>query len=91
MSSDMILENHSGHCVKVDTDRKQAVADDDLTPEMRDALKAVANNVHRLNAALRQAVEAGATVELRRRARVHSGDGCWADQMTPLVLPKATH
>jgi hypothetical protein len=34
-------------------------------------------------------VEAGATIELRRRGRVHSGDGCWADQMAPLVLPKA--
>jgi hypothetical protein len=33
-------------------------------------------------------VDAGATIELRRRSRVHSGDGCWADQMAPLVLPK---
>jgi hypothetical protein len=88
MSYETISNTHSGHCTTVDTDHKPATADDELTPEMRDALKAVAHTVHRLNAALRHAVEAGATIELRRRARVHSGDGCWADQMSPLVLPK---
>jgi hypothetical protein len=88
MSHEAISNTHSGHCATVDTDRKPAIADDELTPEMRDALKAVAHTVHRLNTALRHAVEVGATVELRRRARVHSGDGCWADQMSPLILPK---
>ena len=88
MSTEAMSHTHSGHCVAVDADRKPAVADEDLTPEQRDALKAVAHTVHRLNTALRHAVEVGATVELRRRARVHSGDGCWADQMSPLILPK---
>jgi hypothetical protein len=91
MSTEAMSHTHSGHCVAVDTDRKPAIEDRDLTPALRDALRTVAHSVHRLNAALRQAVEAGATVELRRRARVHSGDGCWADQMTPLVLPKPRH
>ena len=88
MSHQAMSHSHSGHCVAVDSEKEPAVANEDLTPELRDALKTVAHSVHRLNAALRQAVEAGATVELRRRARVHSGDGCWADQMAPLVLPK---
>ena len=91
MSQETMSHSHFGHCVAVDAAKTPAVADDDLTPEQRDALKAVAHTVHRLNTALRHAVEVGATVELRRRARVHSGDGCWADQMTPLIVPKPSH
>jgi hypothetical protein len=88
MSSDMILENHSGHCVTIAAG-EPAMMDDALTPELRDALQSVEQSIEDLNFALRNAMEAGATVEVRRRARVHSGDGCWADQMAPLVLPKA--
>ena len=62
-----------------------------LTEELRDALQSVEDSIEELNAALRQAVDAGATIELRRRGRVHSGDGCWADQMSTLVLPKSEH
>jgi hypothetical protein len=88
MSGNLISASHSGHCVSIEAGEAPSIDSGDLTPELRDALKAVAHTVHRLNAALRHAVEAGATVELRRRARVHSGDGCWADQMSPLILPK---
>jgi hypothetical protein len=91
MSSDMILENHSGHCIGVTGGEPVALEDDALTPELRDALLGVEQSIEELNAALRIAMEAGATIEMRRRARLHSGDGCWADQMAPLVLPKARH
>ena len=63
--------------------------DGQMTPQLRTALETVEQSVDELNAALRQAVEAGATVELCRRARVHSGDGCWADQMAPVVVAKS--
>jgi hypothetical protein len=76
----------NGHCIAVDTGHVPAVANDDLTPELREALESVEQTIEDLNAALRKAVEAGATVELRRRGRVHSVHGCWADQLSPLVL-----
>jgi hypothetical protein len=56
-----------------------------LTPELREALKSVEASVARMNEAVQRAMEAGVIIELRRRHRVHSGDGRWADQMAPLV------
>lgn len=56
-----------------------------LTLELRSALRAVEKSVALMNEALRHAMEAGVTVELRRRHRLHSGDGNWSDQMAPLV------
>ena len=91
MSSDMILENHSGHCVGVTAGEPVALEDETLSPELRHALQSVEQSIEDLNIALRTAMEAGATIEMRRRARLHSGDGCWADQMAPLVLPKSRH
>jgi len=61
---------------------------EDLTPALRSALRLVEQTVEQMNHALQLAAEAGATIEVRRRNRVHSGDGSWADQMAPLVLPK---
>ncbi|MBU6299744.1 MAG: hypothetical protein KGJ79_05030 [Alphaproteobacteria bacterium] len=60
-----------------------------LSPELRGALKIVERSIEHLNEALQRATQAGATIELRRRARVHAGDGCWADQMAPLILSKS--
>jgi hypothetical protein len=56
-----------------------------LTPQLREALAAVEASVAQMNATVQRAMEAGVTIELRRRHRVHSGDGRWADQMAPLV------
>jgi hypothetical protein len=86
--SEMISETHTGNCIPV-TAGEPSLDGVELSTSLRDALQSVEDSIEELNAALRQAVEAGATVELRRRGRVHSGDGCWADQMAPLVLPKA--
>lgn len=49
------------------------------------AIRRVADQMHRLNHAIAQAVEAGATVELLRCSRYHSGSGQWGDQMQPIV------
>jgi hypothetical protein len=56
-----------------------------LTPKLKEALKSVEASVAQMNEAVRRAMEAGVIIELRRRHRVHSGNGCWADQMAPLV------
>ena len=86
--SEMISATHSGNCIPVTAGELDSLDGVHLSETLRDALQTVEDSIEELNAALRQAVEAGATVELRRRGRVHSGDGCWADQMAPLVLPK---
>ena len=87
--SEIISETHTGNCIPVTAGELDSLDGVQLSGALRDALQSVEDSIDELNAALRQAVEAGATVELRRRGRVHSGDGCWADQMAPLVLPKA--
>ena len=87
--SEMIPATHTSNCIPVTAGDVSSLDGVALSAELRDALQSVEDSIEELNAALRQAVDAGATIELRRRGRVHSGDGCWADQMAPLVLPKA--
>ncbi len=71
------------------TDNYVTSDNESLTPELRDALKMVERSIEHMNETLRQAAEAGAVIEIRRAARAHAGDGCWADQMAPLILPKS--
>ena len=87
--SDMISATHNGNCIPVIAGDDSSLDSLRLTEELRGALQIVEDSIEELNAALRHAVDAGATIELRRRSRVHSGDGCWADQMATLVLPKS--
>ena len=49
------------------------------------AIRQIADTLHRLNAAVSRAVEAGATVEFVRRSRHHDGTGHWGDLMMPKV------
>ena len=49
------------------------------------AIRRLADQMHRLNHAIIQAVEAGVSVELMRCSRYHSGSGLWGDQMQPIV------
>jgi hypothetical protein len=49
------------------------------------AIRRVADDMHRLNNAIVQLVEAGATVELMRCSRHHDRKGNWGDQLQPLV------
>jgi hypothetical protein len=54
-------------------------------PALESAIRQVADRMHRLNNAIVQAVEAGATIELVRCSRYHDGKGRWGDQMQPVV------
>jgi hypothetical protein len=89
--SQMISATHNGTCIPLTAGDEASLDSLKVTEELRGALQSVEDSIEDLNAALRQAVEAGATIELRRRGRVHSGDGCWVDQMATLVLPKSEH
>jgi hypothetical protein len=54
------------------------------TAEQR-AVDRVAEASHRLNEAVRRAIEAGYSVELVRTSRHHDGAGNWGDQIVPTV------
>jgi hypothetical protein len=86
---EMMPESASATCIPVTAGEEVSLDGVELSAKLRGVLESLENSIEELNAALREAMEAGATIELRRRGRVHSGDGCWADQMAPLVLPKA--
>jgi len=49
----------------------------------------LANELHRLNQAVMNAVETGVSVELVRSARHHGGNGNWGDLLIPVVVAKA--
>lgn len=50
------------------------------------AIRQLANNLHRLNRSVVEAVEAGISIELIRTARHHAGDGNWGDLMVPVIV-----
>ena len=54
------------------------------TAEQR-AVDRVAEASHRLDEAVRRAIEAGYSVELVRTSRHHDGSGNWGDQIVPTV------
>lgn len=49
------------------------------------AVVRVAEATHRLNEAVRRAIEAGYSVELVRTSRHHDGAGNWGDQIVPTL------
>ena len=53
------------------------------------AIRQMANNLHRLNASVVKAVEAGLTVEFIRASRYHNASGNWGDQLTPIIKQKS--
>ena len=56
----------------------------DVSDQQR-AVDRVAEASHRLNEAVRRAIEAGYSVELVRTSRHHDGAGNWGDQIVPTV------
>ncbi|OQP84388.1 hypothetical protein BTR14_19675 [Rhizobium rhizosphaerae] len=60
-----------------------------MSNDQQSAIRALANDLHRLNHSVMRAVEAGVSVELVRSARHHGGDGQWGDLMIPVILTRA--
>ncbi len=56
-----------------------------LPTDLEGIIEALSHDVARMNETIRKAMAAGAIVEIKRTDRVHSGDGRWADQMSPVV------
>ena len=57
-----------------------------MSTDQQAAIRILANDLHRLNQAVMQAVEAGVSVELVRSARHHGGDGNWGDLLIPVIV-----
>ncbi|PCH46572.1 MAG: hypothetical protein COC23_03835 [Hyphomicrobiales bacterium] len=57
-----------------------------VNAEQEQAVRTLANDLHRLNHAVMKAVESGVSVELVRSARHHGGDGNWGDLMVPVIV-----
>jgi hypothetical protein len=57
-----------------------------LTDAQMDRIEAVSQQIEFLNAAIREAVNAGLSVELQRAERHHCGGGCWGDLMKPVIV-----
>jgi hypothetical protein len=57
-----------------------------MNEQQQAAIRMLANQLHRLNAAVAEAVNAGLSVELQRASRHHHQDGYWGDLMTPIIV-----
>jgi len=67
--------------------KDRAVAQsEEMTEAQKLAINRLANDLHRLNNAVINAVEAGISVELQRGARHHTENGFWGDLMIPIVV-----
>ncbi len=63
-------------------------ANDPQAPNNSDheaAIRQIANNLHRLNEAVMNAVNAGISVELMRASRYHNEEGAWGDMLVPII------
>lgn len=61
----------------------------EMSEEQQAVLDKIAHQIEKLNASMRQAVDAGMTIELRRLSRHHQEDGFWGDIIAPTVMKTA--
>jgi hypothetical protein len=69
---------------------EEITTEDQSDTVVNGAIRRVANDLHRLNQSIVQAVEAGVTIELLRCSRYHCGSGTWGDQMVPVIKVEQT-
>jgi hypothetical protein len=66
-------------------ERAEALAST-MTDDQQAAIRALGNELHRLNQAVMRCVETGLSVELQRTARHHAEGGYWGDLLAPVVV-----
>ncbi|MBN9034905.1 MAG: hypothetical protein J0H53_02445 [Rhizobiales bacterium] len=59
-----------------------------MNTDQQQAIRMLANDLHRLNQSVMKAVESGISVELVRTARHHGGDGNWGDLLVPVIVSR---
>ncbi len=57
-----------------------------MSADQQAVIRMLANELHRLNQTVMNAVEAGVSVELVRSARHHGGNGNWGDLLIPVIV-----
>lgn len=57
-----------------------------LGEEQQAAIRALGEDLHRLNRTMARCVEAGLSVELQRSARHHALGGYWGDLLVPAIV-----
>ncbi|WP_274426338.1 SMc00767 family acetate metabolism repressor [Chelativorans sp. YIM 93263] len=57
-----------------------------MSAEQQALVRRIANDLHRLNQSVMEAVESGVSIELIRAARHHGGGGNWGDLVVPAIL-----
>ena len=57
-----------------------------MSDQQQAAIRALGNDLHRLNQTVVRCVEAGLSVELQRTARHHADGGYWGDLLVPVVV-----
>jgi hypothetical protein len=57
-----------------------------MSADQQAMIRMLANDLHRLNQSVMNAVEAGVSVELVRSARHHGGNGNWGDLLIPVIV-----
>lgn len=57
-----------------------------MDEQQQAAIRMLANQLHRLNAAVAEAVNSGLSIELQRASRHHHQDGYWGDLLTPIIV-----
>ncbi len=67
----------------------QSLAQIDLNDQQANCMAALANQIDALNETMRNAVETGLSIELRRTSRHHQGGGYWGDIIAPNVIKSA--
>ena len=60
-----------------------------MNDKQSEAIRRLANDLHRLNNAVIAAVDVGLSVELQRACRHHAEGGFWGDLMIPIVVKQA--
>jgi len=60
-----------------------------MSTDQQSAIRMLANDLHRLNQSVMNAVEAGVSVELVRSARHHGGEGNWGDLLIPVIVTRS--
>lgn len=57
-----------------------------MSNDQQQAIRMLANDLHRLNQSVMKLVESGISVELVRTARHHGGEGHWGDLLVPVIV-----
>jgi hypothetical protein len=61
-----------------------------MTPQQTTCFQALSQQAEALNTAMREAVEAGLSIELQRMSRHHRNGGFWGDILQPTIVKQGT-